>query len=196
MRSRPRLPAPRRRIAAAAVAATAVLLAGGASPAAATDCGSGAAAQPFIDHVSSAHLGRSPLDQAKDLIAADDYVLAHTVLVGSMIKPVLSGCSAPASAPMPAHGMPSAPPTPPAAPAATQVAIHDYAFVPAAVTVPAGATVTWVNHDDDDHDVSGSGLKSSSLGKDGTYSFTFATPGSFRYVCSLHPQMKGAVTVQ
>jgi plastocyanin len=237
------------------------LLAGGASPAAAADCGVEAVVQPVLDHVNSAHLERSPMQQAQDLlnvdgyvlahtvlvesmlapvvptvtavvepleqhiyaahlerspmqqvqdlVAVDDYVLAHTVLVESMIQPVLSGCStagAPSPAPAPAHGdmpapaPPPAAPTPapaaPAAPAATTVEIHDYAFEPKAVTVPAGTTVTWTNHDDNDHNVTGAGVKSKSFGMNGTYSYTFATAGTYDYVCSLHPQMKGTVTVQ
>jgi plastocyanin len=233
---------------AAAATATAALLAGGASPAAAADCGTGAIAQPFIDHMNTAHLERSPLQQvkdllhadsyvlahtvliesmlgpiaptagavlepfeqhmyaahlersplqqAKDLIAADDYVLAHTVLVGSMIKPMLRGCAdpgAPAPVPMPAHGSAPAPPPPPAAAA---VAIHTSAYAPKSIAVPAGTTVTWTNHDDDDHNVTGSGMKSASFGKDATYSHAFTDAGMYAYVCSLHPQMKGTVTVQ
>jgi hypothetical protein len=160
---------------------------------------------PLVQHVETAHLERSPLQQARDLVDVDDYVLAHTVLVESLLKPVLEGCAdssqpAPAPAPMPAHGgMPApqpapAPALPPVAPAAVE--IHDYAFAPKALTVPVGATVTWTNHDRDTHTVTGSGLKSKSFGMDGSYSYTFAKSGTFSYACSLHPQMKGTVVVQ
>jgi len=163
---------------------------------------------PLVQHVETAHLERSPLQQARDLVDVDDYVLAHTVLVESLLKPVLEGCAdssqpAPAPAPMPAHGgMPApqpapavpAPALPPVAPAA--VGIHDYAYAPKALTVPLGATVTWTNHDTDTHTVTGSGLKSKSFGKDGSYSYAFTKSGTFSYACSLHPQMKGTVVVQ
>jgi plastocyanin len=161
---------------------------------------------PLVQHVESAHLERSPLQQARDLADVDDYVLAHTVLVESMVKPALEGCAdqsqpAPAPAtPMPGHaGMPAPPPAPaPAAPALAPatVEIHDYAFSPKTLTVPVGTTVTWENHDGDAHTVTGAGIKSKSFGMDGSYSHTFTKAGTYAYVCSLHPQMKGAVVVR
>src|SRR3954451_22965882 len=116
-----------RLVAIAATAATATLVTGGTSLASAGACGGQAIADPLIDHVNSAYLERSPLQQARDLADVDDYVLAHTVLVESLLKPVLEGCAdpgqaAPAPAPMPGHGgMPApqpapAPAPPPAAP--------------------------------------------------------------------------------
>jgi plastocyanin len=167
---------------------------------------------PLVQHVYSAHLERSPLQQARDLADVDAYVLAHTVLVESMIKPVVEGCAdsagqpAPVPAPMPAHGgMPAPEPAPapapapapgasPAAPASVE--IHDYAFAPKTLSVPVGTTVTWKNHDGDAHTVTGAGLKSKSFGMDATYSYTFTKAGTFAYVCSLHPQMKGTVVVR
>ncbi|MDX6708530.1 MAG: hypothetical protein QOI48_4376 [Solirubrobacteraceae bacterium] len=165
---------------------------------------------PLEDHIKSAHLERSPVQQVQDLMKTDDYVLAHTVLVESMLSPALDGCGAPAAPPMPsmpAHGSPApaeppppAPAQPPAPPASTQaVEIHNYAFSPASLTVAPGTSVTWKNHDDADHNVTqsrGSALKSKSFGKDATFSYTFSQPGTYAYACSLHPQMKGAVTVQ
>ena len=164
---------------------------------------------PLVQHVETAHLERSPLQQARDLVDVDDYVLAHTVLVESLLKPVVEGCGdssqpAPAPAPMPGHGgMPApqpapapapAPALPPVAPATVE--IHDYAFAPKTLTVPLGATVTWTNNDTDTHTVTGSGLKSKSFGKNGSYSYAFTKSGTFSYACSLHPQMKGSVVVQ
>jgi hypothetical protein len=71
-------------VAIVAAGATSTLLTVGPPLAAAHDCGSDAIAQPLIDHVNSAHLERSPLQQARDLADVDDHVLAHTVLVGSV----------------------------------------------------------------------------------------------------------------
>jgi plastocyanin len=175
-----------------------------------------AALDPLVQHVYSAHLERSPLQQARDLADLDDYVLAHTVLVESMIKPVVEGCAdagepAPAPATMPAHGGMPAPepgpapepapapgpaPAPAASPAApASVEIHDYAFAPKTLMVPVGTTVRWTNHDGDTHTVTGAGLKSKSFGMNAAYSYTFTQAGTFSYVCSLHPQMKGTVVV-
>jgi plastocyanin len=33
------------------------------------------------------------------------------------------------------------------------------------------------------------------MDSNGTYSYTFANPGSFDYVCSIHPFMHGTVVV-
>ena len=201
MHTERRRPRRHRRLAATAAAAGAAvaLLAAGASPAAAADCGTQAAAQPFIDHLDSAHLERSPMQQVQDIMHTDDYVLAHTVLVESMLKPVLGSCSdatGGAPEPMPAHGsMPAAPPPPAAAPAAAAIGIHDYAYEPATLSIPVGTTVSWTNHDADSHTITGSGLKSKSLAAGETYSFAFMQAGTFTYACALHPQMKGTITV-
>jgi plastocyanin len=170
---------------------------------------------PFVDHVNSAHLERSPLQQARDLLDVDDYVLAHTVLVEHMLAPALSGTGCPddgapgtPAAPGPvAPAMPSMPsmpaPAPAPAPAApamgVDVTMDHLAFAPAAVTVPAGSTVTWTNKEDAPHTVTsqgGGGLRSKTLQKGGAYSVTFPTAGTYTYYCTVHPNMKGTVTVQ
>lgn len=79
-----------------------------------------------------------------------------------------------------------------------QVTIEDYDFSPADITVKAGTTVTWTNHGQIQHTVTGdhnAGPNSSLLGAGQSYSFTFASAGSFPYHCSIHPGMKGTVTV-
>ena len=39
-------------------------------------------------------------------------------------------------------------------------------------------------------------FKSKTLDTDDAYSFTFTTPGSYEYFCSLHPHMTGTVVVE
>ncbi|MEN3270883.1 MAG: hypothetical protein V7646_7777 [Pseudonocardia sp.] len=80
--------------------------------------------------------------------------------------------------------------------AVSTVAIAGFAFVPAAITVSPGTTVTWRNNDSAGHDVSGGPLHSPLLSQGGTWSYTFATPGTYRYICSVHPNMTGTVTVR
>jgi plastocyanin len=75
-----------------------------------------------------------------------------------------------------------------------------YRFAPAAISVAAGATVTWTNHDHFSHSVAflDGGLPSQPMEmKPGAaVTFTFATAGAYRYQCSLHPQnMQGTVVV-
>jgi plastocyanin len=89
--------------------------------------------------------------------------------------------------------------SPVAAPAAAgpaAVTINNFMFGPAGLTVKAGSTVTWTNQDEEPHTVVGSGLRSPVLGNQGsTYAYTFATPGTYSYNCSIHPYMHGTVTV-
>ena len=96
-------------------------------------------------------------------------------------------------------GMPAAT-SAPAGPAVatTAVSIDNFAFGPAAITVRAGATVTWTNNDEEPHTVfsSAGGFKSPVLASNqNTYSFTFTTPGTYDYNCTIHPFMHGTVTV-
>jgi plastocyanin len=90
-------------------------------------------------------------------------------------------------------------PGPPAAAASYQVRMRGYAFTPAALTVRAGATVTWTNLDQAPHDVvttSGPAvLRSPLLERGRSWSFTFTTPGAYGYYCSVHPDMRAQVIV-
>ncbi len=78
-----------------------------------------------------------------------------------------------------------------------QVVIDSFAFTPAELTVPVGATVTWVNHQGARHDVVATdGTFTSPLfGEGETFSFTFTAPGEYPYVCSIHSNMAGTIIV-
>ncbi|WP_371872480.1 cupredoxin domain-containing protein [Mycobacterium paragordonae] len=78
-----------------------------------------------------------------------------------------------------------------------QVSIDNFAFAPATLTVRAGGTVTWTNRDEEPHTVAASdgSFHSPGMGTGATFSRTFATPGTFEYVCSIHPMMRGTVVV-
>ena len=78
------------------------------------------------------------------------------------------------------------------------VKIDNFTFEPETLTVKAGTTITWTNQDDIPHTVVASGrtFKSKALDTDDKFSFTFTTPGSYEYFCSLHPHMKAMVTVE
>lgn len=82
---------------------------------------------------------------------------------------------------------------------ASQVKIDNFTFAPGALTVAAGTTVQWVNHDDIPHTVVSddkSTFKSKALDTDDNYSYTFTKPGTYTYFCSIHPKMTGKVVVQ
>jgi plastocyanin len=79
----------------------------------------------------------------------------------------------------------------------TPVAIANFAYSPAQVTVSSGAVVTWTNSDTAAHTVTfDDGLDCGQIARDGTLSATFATAGSFAYHCTIHPAMTGTVVVQ
>jgi len=70
-------------------------------------------------------------------------------------------------------------------------------YEPAVLTVTAGSTVTWVNQGTTPVTVtSPDGLfDSDTIGPGASFSYTFDTPGSFRYFCVPYPHMKGVVVV-
>ncbi|HKP41268.1 plastocyanin/azurin family copper-binding protein [Mycobacterium sp.] len=85
----------------------------------------------------------------------------------------------------------------PAPQGGTAVSISDFKFNPATLTVPVSTTVTWTNQDEEPHTIAAKDGSFHSPGMDthGTYSFTFTTPGSYEYICSIHPFMTGTVVV-
>ena len=71
-----------------------------------------------------------------------------------------------------------------------------YRFAPTAITVEAGATVTWTNNDNFTHSVRLEGEEPLVAAPGASVQRTFDTPGTFSYDCSFHPQnMKGTVVV-
>jgi len=79
------------------------------------------------------------------------------------------------------------------------VAIHNFTFTPQTLTVKAGITVTWTNKDDIPHGIASANngfARSKALDTDDSYSFTFATPGTYGYFCYVHPFMKGTIVVE
>lgn len=88
--------------------------------------------------------------------------------------------------------------SPAASASGNAVEISGFAFSPASLSVKTGTTVTWTNKDSTDHTVtvdSGDGPKSSNIAQGQTYSFTFSKAGTYKYHCSIHPDMTATVTV-
>jgi plastocyanin len=78
-----------------------------------------------------------------------------------------------------------------------KVTIDNFTFTPAELKVKVGDTVTWTNHDDIPHTVVSAGkYRSKTMDTDGTFSFTFASAGDYKYFCSLHPHMTGMIKVE
>lgn len=91
---------------------------------------------------------------------------------------------------------PSQPPgTPGPAESSAAVSMSGLQFVPATVSIKAGGTVTWTNNDAVAHTATGTGFDTGTLGNRASSSKTFASVGTFNYVCSLHAGMNGQVVV-
>jgi len=71
-------------------------------------------------------------------------------------------------------------------------------LAPADLTVTAGTTVTWKNDDDSPHrigDKNGT-FTSAALDTDDSFSHTFAAPGEYPYICTIHPYMVGKIIIK
>jgi plastocyanin len=83
-----------------------------------------------------------------------------------------------------------------------QISIQDYSFSPSVLTVKTGTTVTWSNLGPSAHTVvsdsnafssqtlaapGGGGAYGGGDTNGGAYRFTFMTPGTYAYHCSVHP---------
>ena len=81
---------------------------------------------------------------------------------------------------------------------AATINVDNFSFSPATLTVTAGTTVTWTNHDDIPHNIveRDQKFKSKALDTDDSYAHTFAEPGTYEYFCGLHPKMVGKVIVE
>jgi len=81
---------------------------------------------------------------------------------------------------------------------ANVVTIDNFTFTPPELTVAVGTTVKWVNHDDIPHNVINKDkvFRSKALDTDDSYSFTFASAGTYDYFCGLHPHMQGKIIVK
>jgi plastocyanin len=128
------------------------------------------------------------------------------------IHPSMVGVVA-VSAPSPTGTLPP-PPPPPAPPTANLpgagtatgaatasapngVSIVDFGFSPATLTVEAGTTVTWTNTGVARHTVLANDgtFRSAGVRSGQTFTNTFATPGTFVYICDIHPGMTGTILV-
>jgi plastocyanin len=78
------------------------------------------------------------------------------------------------------------------------ISMKSLRFHPEHVQVPVGQKATWRNDEGIGHDVkadSGAQFASTTFGKDKTFSWTPAKPGTVKYECTLHPGMTGTIDV-
>jgi plastocyanin len=78
-----------------------------------------------------------------------------------------------------------------------KVTIDNFTFSPATLSVKAGTTIVFLNHDDLPHNVVDANgvFRSKALDTDETFARVFDKPGEFVYFCGLHPQMQGKIIV-
>jgi plastocyanin len=106
-----------------------------------------------------------------------------------------SGCT---SAPSPQTTTPA---TPAPSGGSNEIAIKNFAFSPAILTIKTGTMVTWTNQDGAVHQIvsdpgTPAAFNSVSLANGVSYQFTFTQPGTYTYHCTVHPSMKGTIIVQ
>ena len=83
--------------------------------------------------------------------------------------------------------------------APNEIGIDNFAFAPATLTVKRGTKIVWINDDDVPHlivNVEGKFPSSKVLDTNQRFTTTLTAPGTYRYFCSLHPQMQGKIVVE
>lgn len=84
-----------------------------------------------------------------------------------------------------------------AKPTAHTVVIDGLKYVPETLVVNRGDTVTWINNDPFPHTVTAPGVfDSHAIAADGKWKYVARKQGSFDYICTLHPNMKGKLQVE
>ncbi|WP_234314561.1 cupredoxin domain-containing protein [Streptomyces sp. NRRL F-5135] len=129
------------------------------------------------------------------------------VVLAALCLSALVGCShgpggatrSPAPSSPPASAAPSSPS--PSAPATgrARITIKDFTYRPARLTVTPGTRITVTNKDAVAHTVTatGKGFDTGTVGPGKTAAFTApGTAGAYPYLCTVHPFMKGSLTVR
>jgi plastocyanin len=75
------------------------------------------------------------------------------------------------------------------------VTMYNSDYLPDPVRITVGDRVTWVNDDDLPHDASGNGWSTPLLTKGDSAAVRFTARGTYRYTCTIHPEMSGRVIV-
>ena len=78
------------------------------------------------------------------------------------------------------------------------VAIRDFMFSPTSLVVAVGTKVSWKNFDGELHTIRSidDSFRSGALEHNDSFSHRFNTPGTYRYVCSIHSQMVATIVVK
>jgi plastocyanin len=130
------------------------------------------------------------------------YCLVHSTPDGSAQNGVVHVVGPPTATPtLGPSPTPTTSPTPTAtkAPPSGDVQVGDNFFNPGTITIPVGGTVTWAFIGNLPHtttSVSGPESWDSGVKYFGdTFARTFGVPGTYDYICTIHPEMRGTVNV-
>jgi plastocyanin len=123
-------------------------------------------------------------------------ILAGCAAVSTPRPPVDNSAAGNVATPTPALQLENTPILAPTTGIA-DVSIQNFAFSPAEITVAVGSTVRWTNQDSATHTVKaadGSWI-SPNIDQGGTFEKVFDKPGTYDYICGIHPTMKGRIIV-
>ncbi len=115
------------------------------------------------------------------------------LVVALALVMLLGGCSSPVQS---GYGNQPTPQTHPQSTSPDTVSIQNFKFNPMSITINKGDTVTWINHDSIAHTATGTGFDSGSIADGASFQYTFKDAGTYNYICSYHPYMKGQVIVK
>lgn len=81
--------------------------------------------------------------------------------------------------------------------AGVDIAIDQFAFDPAEITIASGSAITWTNNEAVTHNVftSDALLASPDLTEGDIYTVTLSDPAVIDYYCDIHQYMRGTITV-
>ena len=84
------------------------------------------------------------------------------------------------------------------APRTHTIAVRNFAFVPAELSVSPGDTIVWSNTDFVPHTATASDKSwdSRSIDANGSWRFVARTAGRHGYYCAFHPTMKASIVVR
>jgi plastocyanin len=161
-----------------------------------------------VPAVSAAQEGGAPVDTTTTTTTTSpDPVVPPTDPATTPVdqgkgKPADSGNDAPdqqpaAAAPAPPAVTVSSPKNKAHASASASVTMGDFFFSPGSVTVAVGDTVTWHNTGQAPHTATANdgSFDTGTINAGGSGSHTFSSAGTFSYICTIHPNMKGTVRV-
>ncbi|WP_448272442.1 cupredoxin domain-containing protein [Nostoc sp. DSM 114160] len=82
-------------------------------------------------------------------------------------------------------------------PADVTVKIRNFKFEPANLAIAVGKTVQFINVDEEPHTATATDgtFNSKALDTNQTWNYTATKPGTYPYICSIHPFMKGTLKV-